>query len=327
METISIAAIIILSCLALTMTDLAISGVIALLTQISFKKAFTWGLVSLAIPPLLAAYGVLIERNIYQIKKTEISFENLPEGFDGYRVVQISDIHARSFAKRGKSLQRAVRKINSLKPDLIVFTGDIVTMAAEELDSISDILNTLEAKDGVLSILGNHDYGIYGGGPDSPYPVRSSEESIDLLKEKQKRMGWDLLLDEHRFIRRGKDTIAVIGVENTSASSHFPSKGNLSKASEGTEEYFRILLSHDPTHWEMEVVGKDFPLMLSGHTHAMQFALFGWSPSRYIFKQNKGLYEKNGQYIYVNKGLGETIVPARVGTHPEITLHTLRIKP
>ena len=99
------------------------------------------------------------------------------------------------------------------------------------------------------------------------------------------------------------------------------------KASEGTEGHFRILLSHDPTHWEMEVVGKDFPLMLSGHTHAMQFALFGWSPSRYIFKQNKGLYEKNGQYIYVNKGLGETIVPARVGTPPEITLHTLRIKP
>ena len=327
METISIAAIIILSCLALTMTDLSISGVIALLTQISFKKAFIWGLVSLAIPPLLAAYGVLIERNIYQIKKTEISFENLPEGFDGYRVVQISDIHARSFAKRGKSLQRAVRKINSLKPDLIVFTGDIVTMAAEELDSISGILSTLEAKDGVLSILGNHDYGIYGGGQDSPYPVRSSEESIDLLKEKQKRMGWDLLLDEHRFIRRGKDTIAVIGVENTSASSHFPSKGNLMKASDGTEGHFRILLSHDPTHWEMEVVGKDYPLMLSGHTHAMQFALFGWSPSRYIFKQNKGLYEKNGQYIYVNKGLGETIVPARVGTPPEITLHTLRIKP
>ena len=147
---------------------------------------------------------------------------------------------------------------------------------------------------------------------------------MDKVIEKEKAMGWNVLIDENRRITRGKDTIAVIGVENTSPSRHFPSKGDLTKASEGTEGLFRILLSHDPMHWDMEVLGKDYPLTLSGHTHAMQFALGKWCPSKYMFRQYRGLYTENSQHLYVNIGLGETIFPARIGAVPEITLITLK---
>lgn len=326
-ELISFIGILVIASIILTILNAAVSGIIFLIFGISFKKLFLWGLLSLALPPIMMAYGVFIERNIYQVKKVEIGFGNLPESFDGYRIVQISDIHSRSFVKRGKSLQRAVDKINGLNPDLITFTGDLVTMVPGEADSLSGILSQLKAQDGVISILGNHDYGIYAHGPGSGSGAISPEKAVAQLTQKEKALGWDLLLDENRTIRRGEDSIAVIGVENTTPSAHFPSKGNLAKASEGTEGMFRILLSHDPMHWEMEVLGKDYPLTLSGHTHAMQFALFGWSPSRYMFRQNKGLYSEGNQHIYVNIGLGETIFPARIGTPPEITVITLRRSP
>lgn len=321
-EAISIAGILIITWILLTILNCLVSGIAALIFGISFRKVFIWGLLSLALPPVLMTYGGLVERNIYQVRNVETGFGSLPEEFDGYRIVQISDIHARSFMKRGKSLQRAVDKINSLDPDLIAFTGDLVTMIPEELDCISGQLGSLKAADGVMSVLGNHDYGIYAHGQ----VQRTPEESAALLMEKQRAMGWDVLANGNRIIRRDKDSIAVIGVENTSASSHFPSRGDLEKASEGTEGMFRILLSHDPTHWEKEIIGKDYPLTLSGHTHAMQFAIFGWSPSTLIFRQNKGLYTEGDQKIHVNKGLGETIFPVRIGTPPEITLITLRKK-
>ena len=145
---------------------------------------------------------------------------------------------------------------------------------------------------------------------------------MDLI-ERERAMGWDLLLDENRLICRGTDSIGIIGVQNTSPSRHFPSKGNLPKASEGTEGLFRIVLSHDPMHWESEILGQDYPVTLSGHTHAMQLSILGWSPSRLLFKQHRGLYSDNGQYLYVNPGLGETIFPARIGVRPEITIITL----
>lgn len=323
-ELISITGVLIISWTVLTFLDAIISGLAALIFGIGFRRAFLWGLLSLVLPPLLMSYGTLIERNLYQVKKVEIAFDSIPEAFDGYRIVQISDIHARSFAKREKSLQRAIDKINGLNPDLIAFTGDLVTLGPEELEGLGPILSSLKAKDGVVSVLGNHDYGIYGGGPGSESHGRSTEESVREIAWRQKDMGWNLLLNESMTIRKGKDSIAVIGVENTSPSRHFPSKGNLTKASEGTEGMFRILLSHDPMHWEMEILGKDYPLTLSGHTHAMQFAIFGWSPSRYMFRQHKGLYTEGSQHIYVNIGLGETIFPARIGTPPEITLITLK---
>ena len=296
------------------------SGIIAVASNITFKKAFTTGLLALFIPPLVMAYGAWIGRERPQLKEVELRLENLPESFDGYRLVQISDIHARSYANRQKSLQRIVGIINNQNPDLIAFTGDIITLDASELGSIKEILKELKAKDGIVAVVGNHDYGIYS---DPSHKRPSGEILSDVIKE-EKTMGWNVLMDENIKISRNQDSIAVVGVQNTSPSRHFPSKGNLNKASEGTEGVFRILLTHDPMHWEVEILGKDYPLTLSGHTHAMQFSLLGWCPSRYIFKQYRGLYTEGQQHLYVNIGLGETILPFRIGTPPEITLITLR---
>lgn len=317
-ETFTTAMILLLCWLTLAVADLAVSGVVSLCAGVAFRKVFLWGLVSLVIPPLAVAYGALWERNWFKINEVEIGFESLPEGFDGYRIVHVSDIHARSFVGREKHLERAADIINSLDADLVAFTGDLISMAPDELESTAPILRRISAKDGVVSVLGNHDY--------SPYTDVAEETRkryVEELVRTEKGMGWNLLIDSHEKICRGEDSIAVIGVQNISPSRHFHSQGDLSKAYEGTEGMFSILLSHDPMHWEAEVLGKDIPLTLSGHTHAMQMSLLGWSPSSLIFRQNKGLYSSNGKHLYVNVGLGETIFPARIGARPEITLITL----
>ena len=319
-EAIAITGILVVCSVGILIGDAAVSGIVAVASNITFKKAFTTGLLALFIPPLVMAYGAWIGRERPQLKEVELRLENLPESFDGYRLVQISDIHARSYANRQKSLQRIVGIINSQNPDLIAFTGDIITLDASELESIKEILKELKAKDGIVAVVGNHDYGIYS---DPSHKRPSGEILSDVIKE-EKTMGWNVLMDENMKISRNQDSIAVVGVQNTSPSRHFPSKGNLNKASEGTEGVFRILLTHDPMHWEAEILGKDYPLTLSGHTHAMQFSLLGWCPSRYIFKQYRGLYSEGQQHLYVNIGLGETILPFRIGTPPEITLITLR---
>ena len=311
--------ILILCWIVLLVLDLAVSSIIRAVAGVSFKRAFLWGLLSLLLPPGAILYGSLIERNTFRVKKIELAYENLPEGFRDYRIVHISDIHARSFSKREKSLQRAVDKINALDPDMIAFTGDLITMTPDELNPISAPLSSMKAKDGVFSVLGNHDYCMY-----SDMSQTEKQKCLEDLIIKESEIGWDLILNEHRIIRKGKDSIAVIGVENTSPSRHFPSRGDLNKASEGTEGMFRLLLSHDPMHWEAEIIGKDYPLTLSGHTHAMQVSILGWSPSSLIFKHHRGLYTEGIQNIYVNKGLGETIFPARIGAIPEITLITLK---
>ena len=319
-EAIAITGILVVCSVGILIGDAAVSGIVAVASNITFKKAFTTGLLALFIPPLVMAYGAWIGRERPQLKEVELRLENLPESFDGYRLVQISDIHARSYANRQKSLLRVVEIINSQNPDLIAFTGDIITLDASELESIKEILKELKAKDGIVAVVGNHDYGIYS---DPSHKRPSGEILSDVIKE-EKTMGWNVLMDENMKISRNQDSIAVVGVQNTSPSRHFPSKGNLNKASEGTEGVFRILLTHDPMHWEAEILGKDYPLTLSGHTHAMQFSLLGWCPSRYIFKQYRGLYSEGQQHLYVNIGLGETILPFRIGTPPEITLIILR---
>lgn len=173
----------------------------------------------------------------------------------------------------------------------------------------------MEASDGVISVLGNHDYGTYAD---------TSGVLLQGLIDREAALGWNLLLNEHKVLRRDVDTIVVVGVENTSSSDFFPSNGDLAKASEGTEGAFRIVLTHDPLHWESEILGQDYPLTLSGHTHAMQLSLFGWTPSSLVFRYSDGLYTEGAQHLYVNAGLGETIFPARIGARPEITLITLR---
>lgn len=310
---------IILFCwIILTIADLAVSGLLKLIFGLPFKKAFLWGLLALLLPPIIIAYGSLIERNCFRIKQITIKTTDLPENFDGYRIVHISDIHARSFNGREKHLQRAMDKINELKPDMVAFTGDLITMTPDELENHTHALGSLKARDGIFSVLGNHDYSMYSdAGPEA------RQKHMETLISAEEALGWELLMDENRIIRRGADSIAVIGVQNTSPSRHFPSKGNLTIASEGTEGMFRILLSHDPMHWEAEILGQDYPLTLSGHTHAMQFSLLGWSPSSLMFKQFRGLYTRGDQSLHVNPGLGETIFPARIGVRPEITLLTL----
>ncbi len=318
-EIFSILSIILVCWIVLLITDSAICGILKLAAGIPFRKAFLWGCISLIVPPLAIAYGSLVERNLFKVKKVEIVCETLPESFEGYNIVHISDLHARSFAGRENRLQNAVDKINALNPDIIAFTGDLISMSPDELDAIGGILGGLKAEDGVFSVLGNHDYCMYSDMDDE-----NKEKALERLIEAEKSMGWTLLLNGNRVISRGRDSVTVVGVENTSPSRHFPSKGDLPKAADGTDGMFRILLSHDPLHWEAEIIGQDYPLTLSGHTHAMQFSLLGWCPSRYMFPQYRGLYSRDGQYLYVNPGLGETIFPARIGVRPEITLITLK---
>ena len=314
-ETTATIMIMLLCCLVLAALDALVCGLLSLAGWVTFKKAFLWGLWSLVLPPLLIAYGAFIGRNRFEVTEVELTFKDLPEAFDGYRIVHISDIHARSFVGREERLAEAAAMINALEPDLIAFTGDLMTLGPEELITLTEPLSSLTAKDGVVSILGNHDYSMY-----SDASEQQKQEHLKTLIAKERELGWNLLLNDNVTIHRGADSIAVIGVENTSPSHFFPSKGNLPKASEGTEGMFRILLSHDPMHWEAEITGKDYPLTLSGHTHAMQMNILGWCPSSLMFKQYRGLYTKGDQHLYVNIGLGETIFPARIGARPEITL-------
>lgn len=307
--------IIVFFWILLVVADLFVSLILRLTAKIPFKKAFRWGLLSLLVPPVVIAYGSVIGRNWFEVKEVNIEFADLPESFDGYRIIHISDIHARSYVKRSARLQKAAQIINDLDADLIAFTGDLVTLVPEEVDPVASSLKTLKAKDGVVSVLGNHDYGTYAD---------TSGTLLPALIDRQTALGWDLLLNEHKVLHKGADSIVVIGVENSSPSHFFPSLGDLSKASEGTEGAFRIVLTHDPMHWESEILGLDYALTLSGHTHAMQFSLFGWSPSSLMFKHNDGLYTKGVQHLYVNVGLGETLFPARIGARPEITLITLK---
>ncbi len=260
----------------------------------------------------------------YQVKNLRLAFDNLPTGFKGMKVVHISDIHSGSFTQK-KSVQQGIELIMAQKPDLILFTGDLVNNLAEELDGIQELLAKLDAPMGIYSILGNHDYGDYVRWPDKR--GLTQEENMVMLRMRQAEMGWRLLLNEHVELRRNGDSIALIGIENWSSKARFPKYGKLKEAHAGTEKYpFKILMSHDPSHWDAEVrtLYSDIDLTLSGHTHGMQFGIdipgFRWSPVQYIYKQWAGLYEEAKQKLYVNVGFGFIGYPGRVGVLPEITV-------
>lgn len=337
---VTFAFIIILVAELALLAIIAAAGGVAAIFGCSFRRIFRPGLCLLLLPPMAVAYGAFVERNLYKVNEVEIVSGELPESFDGYRMVQISDLHLHSFQGREKSLRRAVEKINALKPDAVLFTGDIVTFHPSEMDGLEEIIAGIKAADGVYSVLGNHDYCMYSRWENESDRMAAVEEIIG----RQRKMGWNVLLDSNVNIVRPssayagvlQDTISIVGVENTSGSRHFPTYGSLSRAMEGAEGAYKILMSHDPTHWRQEVAyRKDIDLMLSGHTHAMQFALFGWSPSGLLFEEYSGLYGgpdsaedgMAGNWLYVNVGLGETALPARIGVRPEITLITLKRKP
>lgn len=310
--------IIALAMIIIVIDVLIISG-IAFLFGRDFKTFFKKGLWAIIIAPLLWCYGNLIGRNLCQVKEIAIESENIPASFNAYKIVQISDLHLHSFKNRGKTLQKFVDVINKQDADIVVVTGDLVSYGPWELDDLEDILSKIKTKEGVFSILGNHDYSTYSNFPDS-----LRWHYVEELKQRQTAMGWTLLLNENVPLTRGEDTISLIGVENVSAHKSFFSYGNLEKAMQGADGKYKILLSHDPTHWELEVKDiQEIDLTLSGHTHAMQFSILGWSPSSFIFDYVSGLFQHENQYLYVNIGLGETLMKARIGTKPEITVLTL----
>jgi predicted MPP superfamily phosphohydrolase len=279
-----------------------------------------------AIPAITLVYGIVANAYNYQFKKLSIKFPNLPKSFDGFKIVQLSDIHSGSFTQT-KPIEKVIDEINNINADLILFTGDLVNNESSEMDDLKSIFGRLKAKIGVMSVTGNHDYG--------DYIQWDSEEAkkanFSALIDTHKQMGWDLLMNEHRLLERNGEKIAILGIENWGKALHFPKYGKLDKAYKGTEDIpFKLLMSHDPSHWDGQVRPEypDIDLTLSGHTHGFQFGVetkyFKWSPSQWVYKQWAGLYQEASQYIYVNRGFGFLGYPGRIGILPEITVIELK---
>lgn len=267
-------------------------------------------------------YGFTNKYN-YHINRIKLAYDNLPDAFRGLKIIQISDIHSGSLQDK-KAVQAGVKKILDEKPDIILFTGDLVNDRATEMEELSDVFSQLKAPMGVYSTLGNHDYGDY-----VQWPIAgvSKEQNLQNLQKVHAGMGWRLLMNEHVALEKNGQQIALIGIENWSAKARFPKHGKMKEAYAGTEKYpFKILMSHDPSHWDAEVIPQynDVDLTLSGHTHGMQFGVelpgFKWSPVQYMYKQWAGLYETGKQKLYVNRGFGFIGYPGRVGVLPEITV-------
>jgi hypothetical protein len=266
-------------------------------------------------------YGFSNKYN-YHIKKVALKYPNLPSSFKGLKILQLSDIHSGSFTNK-EAVEKGVKKALALQPDLILFTGDLVNNEASEMTDYMDVFNQLKAPMGVFSTLGNHDYGDYVQWPSA----EAKRQNLERLKQIHGEMGWRLLMNENVLFERNGEQIALIGIENWSAKARFPKYGNLKKAYSGTENIpFKILMSHDPSHWDAEVRPKygDIDLTLAGHTHGMQFGVelpwFKWSPVQYVYRQWAGLYQEGAQKLYVNRGYGFIGYPGRVGILPEITL-------
>ncbi|MFM7015034.1 MAG: metallophosphoesterase [Bacteroidota bacterium] len=283
------------------------------------------GIFAGSLPFISLLYGMAKGATDYHVRKVKLKLPNLPKGFHGYKMVQISDIHSGSFVSQ-EPLNRAVGIINGLNPDIILFTGDLVNNRNDEVIEHKPALSKLKSKHGVISILGNHDYGDYVLWESDA----AKKQNLQSLINHHKEMGWDILLDEHRILENNGDKISLIGVQNWSTHLRFPKYGSMKKATKDIAYAdFNILLSHDPSHWRGEIIS-DYPkvdLMLAGHTHGFQFGIeipyFRWSPVQYIYKEWAGLYQEGHQYLYVNRGLGFLGYPGRVGILPEITLFEL----
>jgi predicted MPP superfamily phosphohydrolase len=280
------------------------------------------GLGLAAIPFLSLIYGIFEGKYNYKVIKQAVYFPDLPDAFDGFTITQISDVHSGSFDNPEK-INYAIDLVNEQNSDLILFTGDIVNTHAKEMFPWIDTFNRIKKhKYGKYSVLGNHDYGEYVTWPTEI----AKEENFDAIKNLYGQIGFELLLNEHTFIEKDSDRIALVGVENWGH--NFKQAGDLKKASQHLKkEDFKILMSHDPSHWDQVVQHdeKHFHLTLSGHTHGMQFGIeipgfFKWSLAQYVYKQWAGLYENLGRYVYVNRGFGFHAYPGRVGIMPEITV-------
>jgi uncharacterized protein len=290
-----------------------------------FISQLAFGLAAIPFGSLI--YGITKGRYNYKVITQDIFFPDLPDAFDGFTITQISDVHSGSFDNPEK-INYAIDLINEQESDMILFTGDIVNSLATEMHPwVSTFKRIKPHLFGKYSVLGNHDYGEY---LDWKGNERAKNQNFEDIKQLHEDINFKLLLNEHTKIKKGNDEIALVGVENWGVK--FKKAGDLNKAAEGLQkEDFKILMSHDPSHWDAEINkhSKDFHLTLSGHTHGLQFGIeipgwFKWSPAQYVYDQWAGLYEKAGKYIYVNRGFGFHAYPGRVGIMPEITV--LRLK-
>jgi predicted MPP superfamily phosphohydrolase len=279
-----------------------------------------------AIPFLSIIYGIFEGKYNFKVIKQTIFFPDLPDAFDGFKITQISDVHSGSFDNPEK-INYAIDLINAQESDLILFTGDIVNTHAKEMHPWLETFNRIkDYKYGKFAVLGNHDYGEYVTWPSE----KEKDENFKAIKDLYGQIGFKLMLNEHTYIQKGDDKIALIGVENWGV--NFKKAGDLNKASENVhQDDFKVLMSHDPSHWDAEIKDhpKNFHLTFAGHTHGMQFGIeipgyFKWSLAQYIYKQWAGLYENVGKYVYVNRGFGFHAYPGRVGIMPEITVIELK---
>jgi predicted MPP superfamily phosphohydrolase len=284
------------------------------------------GLGIAAIPFLSIIYGVTKGKYNYKVIKQAIFFPDLPDAFDGFTITHISDVHSGSFDNPDK-INYAIDLVNEQNSDMILFTGDIVNTHAKEMHPWIDTFKRIkEHKYGKFSVLGNHDYGEYISWPSEA----AKDENFKNIKDLHRQIDFKLMLNENTKIKKGSDEIALVGVENWGT--NFKKLGDINLASENlTKEDFKILMSHDPSHWDSEVKShqKHFHLTLSGHTHGFQFGIeipgvIKWSPIQYIYKQWAGLYEEMGRYVYVNRGFGFHAYSGRVGIMPEITVIELK---
>ncbi|MEL6865487.1 MAG: metallophosphoesterase [Bacteroidota bacterium] len=285
------------------------------------------GVILGAVPFATLAYGIIRNRHRYTILRETVRIDRLPKALEGLRIVHISDIHSGSFTLK-EPVRSAIDLINQQKADLVFFTGDLVNSVAAEMEQFIDVFDKIKARFGTFSVLGNHDYGDYVRW-NSPEEKR---QNFQLLLDTHQQMGWDLMLNENRILDIEGEKVAIIGVENYSAHPRFPQYGKLADAHQGTEgAAIKLLLSHDPSHWEDEVVKgfQDIDITFSGHTHGFQFGIeipgwIKWSPVKYVYKQWAGLYQQGRQFLYVNRGLGYLGYPGRVGILPEITVIDLQ---
>ena len=281
-------------------------------------------LVASAIPMGAFAYGIISGAHDYRVRRVTVKLPNLPKSFDGLRIGQLSDIHSGSFWNK-TAVKGGVEMFLNEKPDVIFFTGDLVNNESSEVKEYMDVFDKLRAPLGVFSITGNHDYGDYK----SWNTKEEKKLNFADLVQAHKNLGFDLLLNENRFLEQGGEKLAIIGVENWGTK--FSKHGELDKAYQGTEEAaVKILLSHDPTHWDAQVRPNytDIDLMLAGHTHGTQFGInignYTWTPVQHVYKQWGGLYQEDDQYLYVNRGFGYLGYPGRVGMPPELTIIELK---
>lgn len=280
------------------------------------------GLIVATVPFAGVLYGVTKGRRKFNVARIPIDSPNLPAEFDGLRIVQISDMHLGSFGEDASIVQNGVDLINAETPDLVLFTGDMVNDYADEAERFTEVFASVKARIGKYSILGNHDYSDYVQWPDAA----AKRANLDKLMRIHRDMGFKLLMDEHVILKRGEARIGLLGIQNWGR--RFQQYGDLSKALYGSEQLpYRILMSHDPTHWEEQVLGTGIDLTLSGHTHGAQLGVklngIVYSPAQWVYKHWAGLYTEGRQQLYVNRGFGFIGFPGRVGMPPEITVFEL----